>query len=116
MAMAVIDRLSTFVVDIAEHHPGAVVGATAAVSGTVLAVVDGSLTPSVAAAAAVLSAMTGLVVTVLKVLLADIRHLRARITELEHAERERAAAMDAERADLIARIRQLEDRDRGDGR
>ncbi len=113
--MTVIDRLSSLVVDIAENHPGALMGAVAAVSGTILGVVDG-ITPSTTAAVGMITAVSGLVVTVMKVLLADIRHLRARITELEHAERERAAAMDAERADLIARIRQLEDMLRGDGR
>ena len=114
-AVTIADRLSSLVVDTAERHPGAVMGAVATVSGGVLAITDG-ISPSTAAAVGVITAISGLVTVCVKVLLADIRHLRARVSELEHAERERAAAMDAERAELIQRIRQLEDMLRGDGR
>ncbi len=113
--MMMIERGTALFEAAVERHPSALVGLTAAVSSTVLGVVDG-LTASTAAASAVATATVALVTLVVRALLADIKGLRARVAELETREADRMRAVEAERADLVARIRQLEDMLRGDGR
>lgn len=114
--MLMADRMSGLLLDVIDRHPGVLVGTTAAVSGAVLGIAEESGIPAWGLGAGTIGAVASVVAVCARVLLTDIAHLRARISELEMAERERAVAMDVERADLIARIRQLEDLLRGDGR
>ena len=110
-----LDRSTSLFEAAVDRHPGALVGATGAVSATVLGVVQG-LDATTIAASGLLTVTVALVTLVVRVLLADIRGLRARVATLEAREDARLAVALSDNADLVARIRQLEDRLHGDGR
>jgi hypothetical protein len=114
-ATHLLDRSTSLFEAAVERYPAALVGATGAVSTSVLGVVQG-LDATTIAASGLLTVTVALVTLVVRVLLADIRGLRARVATLEEREDERLRAVVADNADLIARIRDLEDRLRGDGR
>lgn len=110
-----LDRSTSMFEAAVDRHPAALVGATGAVSATVLGIVDG-LDASAIAASGLLTVTVALVTLVVRVLLADIKGLRARVATLESREDARLAVLTADNADLVQRIRQLEDRLHGDGR
>jgi len=118
MAAHAMERSTQLLGDMIERHPGALVSASAAMTGTVLSAIDG-MNASTAAATAVATATVAIVTLVVRVLLADIRGLRARVGTLEAREDRQLTAMDAERARMAARITDLEAKlsmQDGDGR
>jgi hypothetical protein len=111
----VVDR-STNLFEIAvDKHPTWLVGATGAISTAVLGIVQGFDGPTLAASG-LLTVTVALVTLTVRVLLADIKGLRARVAFLEAREDERLKELVSDNVDLVARIRQLEDRLHGDGR
>ena len=107
--MAGVERTTSLVEGLIDRRPAALVGISSVATGTLLGATDG-LTPSTVAATAVAGATVAIVTMVVRVLLADVKGLRARVRELETREDARMDSMDAERARMADRIAHLEAR------
>lgn len=100
--MHAVDRGTDVVGAVVERHLGAVVAASTAAIGATLGVIDGWSVETVTTAG-ICGFVLAIVSLVVRVLLTDIRQLRARVRELE-------TRADGERQRLIDRIDELERR------
>lgn len=104
-----VEHASDVAASIVERHMAVGVGMSTGMIGVTLGVVDGWSTTTVAATS-VLGFTLGVVGLVVRVLLTDIRQLRLRVRQLETELDHRREVVEAERAELIDRIHQLEQR------
>ena len=107
--MPAVDRATDVVGLVVERHLGTVVAASTATIGAVLTVVDG-MSMQTLTTTGVGGFVLAIVALTVRVLLTDVRQLRARVRHLEAELDERRAAVEAERLELMERIRQLEER------
>lgn len=107
--MHVVDRATDAVGLIVERRPGAVVAASTATIGVALAVVEG-MSVSTITTTGVGGFVLAIVALTTRVLLTDVRQLRARVRHLEAELDARRQFVEAERRELVERIHQLEQR------
>ncbi len=98
-----------------EEHPARLVAGSTSVVGATLAIVDGMSVTTIANIG-VLGFTLSMVTMIVRTLLLLLRNERAANREMREQLQRNADRLQADNAELVARIRDLEDRLRGDGR